>query len=337
MFLGIEGSANKIGVGLFSDGKIISNVRKTYCGPPGQGFLPKEVAAHHRAHICDLVERALTDGHSLRELEAVCFTRGPGMAPPLISMAIAARMLSMMYEKPLVAVNHCVAHIEMGRFATNCSNPVILYVSGGNTQVLGYSMGKYRIFGETIDIAAGNCLDRCARDLRIPNDPSPGFCIEQLAKGSSNLLELPYSVKGMDVAFSGISSQITKISSSQTASDICFSLQETSFAMLTEITERALAHMASNQVLIVGGVGCNLRLQRMMQDMLNDRDGSLCAMDDSYCIDNGAMIAFTGSLYYSKGMTVSIEGSSCKQRYLFAPFYLFRHRTDEEDIKWRDD
>lgn len=104
----------------------------------------------------------------------------------------------------MVGVNHCIGHIEMGRLATKAENPTILYVSGGNTQVIAYSEKRYRIFGETLDIAIGNCLDRFARLIGLSNDPSPGFNIEQLAKKGSNYIELPYVVKGMDVSFSGI-------------------------------------------------------------------------------------------------------------------------------------
>ena len=75
-----------------------------------------------------------------------------------------------------------LADIEMGRHITNSHNPIILYVSGGNTQVIAYSQQKYRIFGETLDIAVGNCLDRFARVVGLPNDPAPGYNIEQSAK-----------------------------------------------------------------------------------------------------------------------------------------------------------
>jgi N6-L-threonylcarbamoyladenine synthase len=184
----------------------------------------------------------------------------------------------------------------MGRVATRCRNPVVLYVSGGNTQVIAYSNNHYRIFGETIDVAVGNCLDRFARLLELSNDPSPGYNIEQLAKQSQprpgsregtkgNYVELPYIVKGMDVSFSGILTYIegeikTKLAKGEVAAaDLCYSLQETLFAMLIEITERAMAHTGADTVLIVGGVGCNRRLQEMMQMMAEDRGASLCAMD----------------------------------------------------------
>ena len=120
------------------------------------------------------------------------------MGAPLQTVAIVARTLSLMYKKPLIGVNHCVgrqclfflqstpshfyADIEMGRTITGAQNPVVLYVSGGNTQVIAYSQQRYRIFGETLDIAVGNCLDRFARVIGLPNDPSPGFNIEQWAK-----------------------------------------------------------------------------------------------------------------------------------------------------------
>lgn len=101
------------------------------------------------------------------------------------------------------------------------------------------------------------------------------------------------------MSFSGIISRIEKLYRSKnkpSIENVCFSLQEHVFAMLVEITERAMTQTGSSEVLLVGGVGCNLRLQTMMRIMLEERGGSLCAMDDSYCIDNGAMIAYTGQL-----------------------------------------
>lgn len=192
---------------------------------------------------------------------------------------------------------------------------------------------RYSIFGETLDVAVGNCFDRIARLLGLSNDPAPGWQIEQRAKEGKNvshisvsldafllvrclwctrcrhvhyltlstifsqLLSLPYTVKGMDVSFSGIITnleQLLKRDPKPSVEDVCFSLQENVFAMLVEITERAMAQTGSKEVLLVGGVGCNLRLQEMMSLMLDERNGALCAMDDRYCIDNGAMIAYTG-------------------------------------------
>lgn len=179
----------------------------------GTGFLPKETAEHHRKFVVELVRQAIKEaGIKPEELDCVCYTKGPGMGGPLRVCAVVARMLSQMWKKPLVGVNHCVAHIEMGRVVTGAKDPVALYVSGGNTQVrmampvsmpvtvsvalvllrapndsmvtytrilsdtqvISYSQERYRIFGETIDIAVGNCLDRFARIVKLSNDPSPG-------------------------------------------------------------------------------------------------------------------------------------------------------------------
>jgi N6-L-threonylcarbamoyladenine synthase len=352
--IGLEGSANKLGVGIISHpdptnnkgqktATILSNIRHTYVSPPGEGFLPKDTALHHRTHVASLILQTLNEANiPLSAINCICYTRGPGMGAPLQSVAIAARTLSLLWDLPLVGVNHCVGHIEMGRTITAATNPVVLYVSGGNTQVIAYAANRYRIFGETLDIAVGNCLDRFARVLAISNDPAPGYNIEQLAKSGRWLLDVPYAVKGMDVSFSGILARVEELAAQMhkgtllapdesgdkiTPEDLCFSLQETVFAMLVEITERAMAHVGSNQVLIVGGVGCNLRVQEMMGIMAASRGGSVYATDERFCIDNGIMIAHAGLLAFETGQVTKLEDSTCTQRF----------RTDDVYVGWRDD
>ncbi|MCJ1412618.1 putative tRNA threonylcarbamoyladenosine biosynthesis protein kae1 [Ptychographa xylographoides] len=347
--LGLEGSANKLGVGLIlhpnkgGPARVLSNIRHTFVSPPGEGFLPKDTAKHHRSWITPLVLQALKEaGITVDDIDCICYTKGPGMGAPLQSVAIAARTLSLLWAKELVGVNHCVGHIEMGREITGAQNPVVLYVSGGNTQVIAYASQRYRIFGEALDIAVGNCLDRFARTLYISNDPAPGYNIEQMAKKGQHLVDLPYAVKGMDCSFSGILAAIDILAEKQqngstawkdeetgeliTREDLCFSLQETVFAMLVEITERAMAHVGSSQVLIVGGVGSNERLQEMMGMMAKDRGGSVFATDERFCIDNGIMIAHAGLLAYRTGFRTPLVESTCTQRF----------RTDEVFVKWRN-
>lgn len=349
--IGLEGSANKLGVGIihhphplktkYNTAIILSNLRHTYHSPPGSGFLPKDTALHHRSHVAQLTLACLKEANiPLSAISCICYTKGPGMGAPLQSVAIAARTLSLLWDKPLVGVNHCVGHIEMGRTITHAQNPVVLYVSGGNTQVIAYASNRYRIFGETLDIAVGNCLDRFARTLNIPNDPAPGYNIEQLAKNGRHLLDIPYAVKGMDVSFSGILARMDELAAQMragtlkspegeaiTPEDLCFTLQETVFAMLVEITERAMAHVGSAQVLVVGGVGCNLRVQEMMGIMAESRGGSVYATDERFCIDNGIMIAHAGLLAFETGQTTSLGDSTCTQRF----------RTDDVWVGWRDD
>jgi len=346
--LGLEGSANKLGAGIIkhdADGSsiILSNVRHTYITPAGEGFLPRDTANHHREWALKVIKDAVKQsGLSMHDLDCICYTKGPGMGAPLQSVALVARTLSLLFSKPLVGVNHCVGHIEMGRDITGARDPVVLYVSGGNTQVVAYSRQCYRIFGETLDIAVGNCLDRFARVINLSNDPSPGHNIEQEAKKGTRLLPLPYTTKGMDVSLSGILTSVETLTLDKrfrpkgrphgpddldyfTPADLCFTLQETVFAMLVEITERAMAHIGSKEVLIVGGVGCNERLQEMMGIMAKERGGNIFATDERFCIDNGIMIAQAGLLAFRMGHQTPLEKSTCTQRF----------RTDEVHVAWR--
>ncbi|GAA6004667.1 hypothetical protein JCM11491_002186 [Sporobolomyces phaffii] len=428
--LGLEGSANKLGVGLIlhsppAQGEtsatgdpgtvsILSNIRHTYVTPPGEGFLPSDTARHHKRWINEVVDKALKQGKvTMEDVDVVCFTKGPGMGAPLQTVALVARTLALMYNKPLVGVNHCVGHIETGRLITNSPSPIVLYVSGGNTQVIAYSQQRYRIFGETLDIAVGNCLDRFARIIGLSNDPSPGANIESEAKKGKRLLSLPYATKGMDIMLGGILHAVeaytrdprfrpngssasksakkdkkaqamvgqeerrrraagegpqaalqdigfslekstppaASLSSSATSTadrtsnerteggeedddeeedvitpaDLCFSLQETIFSMLVEITERAMAHAGGKEVLIVGGVGCNKRLQEMMGIMAGERGGDIFATDERFCIDNGIMIAHAGLLSWRMGYETPLAETACTQRF----------RTDEVLVNWR--
>ncbi|RZF39531.1 hypothetical protein LSTR_LSTR001052 [Laodelphax striatellus] len=330
--IGFEGSANKLGIGIVEDGNVLSNCRRTFITPPGEGFMPKATAQHHRDNILEVLQEALDKAKiEPKDIDVVCYTKGPGMGAPLVSVAVVARCVAQLWNKPIVGVNHCIGHIEMGRVVTNSDNPTVLYVSGGNTQVISYARNRYRIFGETIDIAVGNCLDRFARVLKLSNDPSPGYNIEQMAKKGKKFFQLPYAVKGMDVSFSGLLSFIEDnaeklISSGEySPEDLCFSLQETVFAMLVETTERAMAHCGSQEVLLVGGVACNERLQQMMGEMCAERGAKVYATDERYCIDNGAMIAHAGSLLFTSGKATPWEETTITQRY----------RTDDVEVTWR--
>ncbi|EEC07229.1 O-sialoglycoprotein endopeptidase, putative [Ixodes scapularis] len=314
--IGFEGSANKLGVGIVRDGQVLSNPRVTYITPPGEGFLPRDTAVHHRAHVLDVLEKSLREANiTPDEIDVVCYTKGPGMGAPLVSVAVVARTVAQLWNKPIVGVNHCIGHIEMGRLITGADNPTVLYVSGGNTQVIAYSEKRYRIFGETIDIAVGNCLDRFARVLKLSNDPSPGYNIEQMAKRGKKLIPLPYVVKGMDVSFSGLLSFIEAESllsqSKCTPEDLCFSLQETVFAMLVETTERAMAH-----TVIQRGADCRRCWLYVLQYLyMYFKSFALKPPQTSqFCIDNGAMIAQAGWEMFRSNQTTPFEETTCTQR-----------------------
>lgn len=317
LVLGLEGTAWNLSAALFGD-DLIALHSSPYVPPKG-GIHPREAAQHHASMMKEVVSRVLTEPERVR---AVAFSQGPGLGPSLRTVATAARALSIALGVPLVGVNHCVAHVEIGRWATGFRDPIVLYASGANTQVLGYLNGRYRIFGETLDIGLGNALDKFARshDLQHPGGP----IIERFARQGS-YIELPYTVKGMDLAFSGLVSAAQE--STAPLEDVCFSLQETAFAMCVEVTERALAHAGKDEVLLVGGVGANARLQEMLRIMCEERGATFAVPERTFLGDNGAMIAYTGKVMLEHGATLPLRDSQIRPGY----------RADEVEVTWREE
>jgi N6-L-threonylcarbamoyladenine synthase/N6-L-threonylcarbamoyladenine synthase/protein kinase Bud32 len=323
--LGIEGTAHSIGVGIVdSECNILANEIKMY-RPKQGGIHPREAANHHAEYIVPLMKEAIDKAKvDFSDLDLVAFSQGPGLGPCLRTAATASRALALSLNVPIVGVNHCVAHLEIGRKTEGCENPVLLYVSGGNTQIIAFSNGKYRVFGETLDIGIGNMLDKFGRELNL-GFPA-GAKIEELAKAGDSLLDLPYSVKGMDVAFSGMLTAATNLyKKGEGKEDLCHSIQETTFAMLTEVTERAMAHTGLEEVLLGGGVASNKRLQDMLSVMAKERGANFACPPKSLCVDNGAMIAWMGLIMYEAGVRMEIEDTVIKQKF----------RTDDVVVSWR--
>ena len=315
--LGIEGTAWNLSAAVFEN-DLISLHSKPY-RPPKGGIHPREAAQHHASEMKAVVSKVLTEPETIT---GVAYSQGPGLGPCLRTVATAARSLAIGLGVPLVGVNHCVAHIEIGRFTTGCSDPVVLYASGANTQVIGYLNRRYRIFGETLDIGIGNAIDKFARSKGLPHPGGPA--IEALA-GTGSYVDLPYTVKGMDLTFSGLVSAARECKAP--IEDICYSLQETAFAMCTEVTERALAHTGKEEVLLVGGVGANRRLQEMLSQMCTDRGAALSVPEQRYLGDNGAMIAYTGKIMLESGYCVPPGESFVNPSY----------RSDQVEVTWRHD
>jgi N6-L-threonylcarbamoyladenine synthase len=326
--LGIESTAHTFGVGIVRHGKVIANVKKTYTTEKG-GIIPPEAAKHHAENKLSLYSEALeTAGIKEKEIEAIAFSQGPGLAPCLLEGLKFAKELSKKLAKPLVPVNHCVAHLEVGNI-TGAKNPVMLYTSGANTQIIAYASGKYRVFGETLDTGVGNFIDNFARlaGIGFPGGPA----IQKLASEGKNYIELPYSVKGMDIALSGVLTNLKqKLESGKySLEDLSFSLQETVFAMLIETAERALAHTGKKELLLGGGVACNSRLQEMCKIMCEERGAKLFVPDRSLLVDNGGMIAYLGEIMLKAGV---FEKDKKKIDNIDI---LPRQRTDEVEVKWK--
>ena len=316
--LGIEGTAWNLSASVFDD-SLISLASHAYA-PPSGGIHPREAAQHHASYARAVISEALEKADV--PIRAVAFSQGPGLGPCLRVVATAARALAASKAIPLIGVNHCIAHIEIGRFASGFEDPIVLYASGANTQVLGYLNGRYRIFGETLDIGIGNALDKFARSKNLAHPGGPK--IEAHAKGG-RYIPLPYTVKGMDLAFSGLMSAAKDAKAS--LQDVCYSFQETAFAMCTEVSERALAQTNKEQLILVGGVGANKRLQEMLHVMCEERGASCFVPEMKYLGDNGAMIAYTGRLMQEAGMTLSLKDSVVRPGF----------RADQAEVPWRKD
>ncbi|HEX9339823.1 MAG TPA: bifunctional N(6)-L-threonylcarbamoyladenine synthase/serine/threonine protein kinase [Thermoplasmata archaeon] len=323
--LGIEGTAHTVGVGIVDEHcRILANVYDMI-RPHQGGIHPREAANHHAELVVPLIAKAVdVAGIDLHDLDLVAFSQGPGLGPCLRTVATAARALALSLGVPILGVNHCVAHLEIGRGVTDAKDPVLLYVSGGNTQVIAFARGRYRVFGETLDIGVGNLLDKFAREcgLAFPGGP----ILEKLAREGSKLLALPYSVKGMDVAFSGmLTAALALRKQGASVADLAFSIQEVAFAMLTEVTERAMAHVGKEEVLLGGGVARNRRLQEMVGQMASDRGAKMFVPPGDLCIDNGAMIAWTGLEMHRGGVRMKVGDTVVDQRF----------RTDKVPVSWR--
>ncbi len=328
--IGIEGTAHTVGIGVVkqNNGKcsVLSNVLKIY-RPEQGGIHPREAANHHTLYIADLISESVKKANvSFSEIDLISFSKGPGLGPCLRTGATAARALSLTLGKPIIGVNHCVAHLEIGRGTlSDCTDPVLLYTSGANTQVIAFAEGRYRVFGETLDIGIGNCLDKFGRTVGL--DFPCGPAIEKLAINGNKYLDLPYSIKGMDIAFSGLLTAAEQYyRANKSLEDICYSIQETTFAALTEVTERAMAHTEKDEVLLGGGVAANKKLREMVQTMAKERGASFFVPTKDLCIDNGAMIAWLGVLMYKSGIRLKVEDSFIDQRF----------RTDMVDVTWRE-
>lgn len=309
-----------------SNGRILSDVGSTYIPPPGSGIHPREASRHHIEVAPKVVKQSLVQAKvNMKEIDAIAFSVGPGLGPCLRVGATIVRSLALYYNKPLIPVNHAIGHIELAIMLTRAKDPIVLLVSGGHTLITAFSLGRWRIFGETLDLTVGQLLDQFGREIGF-SSPS-GQRIEELAKKSPKYLLLPYTVKGNDVSLSGVLTSAKKLfHEGKDLESLCFSIQEIAFAMLAEVTERALAFTEKKEVLLAGGVAANKRLQEMLFEVSNRHGARFFVVPKDYSGDCGAQIAWTGLLAHSANISVDIEKSFVKQSW----------RLDKVDVKWRE-
>ena len=319
--LGIESTAHTAALGIIDDkGRIIADEKDMYVTEKG-GLIPLDIAKHHKKIFPELLKKI-----DAKDVDIISFSQGPGLAPCLLEGMRFAKQLSKKFKIPLVPVNHLISHLEIGKLLTKADSPVFILATGANTQLISLDGGKYRVTGESLDIGIGNALDKFGRNIGLGFPAGPK--IEELAK-KGNYIELPYSVKGQDLVFSGIVTEaINKFRKGATKEDLSCSLQETMFAMLCEVTERAMAHCEKKEALLIGGVAANKRLMEMLNIMCKERNAKFYSVPLKYSGDNAVMIGWQGTLqykankkYYNK---LKIDDIDIKPRW----------RADEVDVNW---
>lgn len=300
--LGIESTAHTFAIGILENRKILADQRSMYTSEKG-GIIPSEAANFHRKNKEEILKKALEEAKlNIEDIDILSFSQGPGLPPSLIVGKDFAKELAMVHNKPLVGVNHLCGHLEEGKFFTKVKDPVFVFVSGANTQIIAHEGGKYRVFGEALSVGLGNALDKFGRAVGLGFPAGPK--IEQLAK-KGKYIELPYVVKGMDVEFSGVVTHCINLhKKGAKIEDLCYSLQETGFSMLIEVTERALAHTGKKEALLIGGVAANQRFVEMLNIMCGERGAKAYACPLKYSGDNGVQIAIAGLLQYKYNYNV---------------------------------
>ena len=320
--LGIESTAHTIGIGIVDEDEVLAN-QKSMFQPDQGGIHPRKSAEFLYQHTLENLNNALSEADiNIGDIDAVAFSQGPGIPQCLDVGSVAARSLALKNEVPLIGVNHCLAHISIGARTTNAENPTTLYVSGGNSQIIQYRSGRYRVVGETLDIALGNALDKLARKMDYPHPGGPE--IERLAEKTDEIVELSYPIKGMDFSFSGLVTEVERKLDNISDEVLANSFQEHSYAAVVEALERAMSQEDSQEALLTGGVAMNNRLREMVRKMCEDRGAKAYFPPKEYCMDNGAMIAHQGLIELKNDRETSVEESGKKPDW----------RPDEVEVNW---
>ncbi len=295
---------NTLGIGILQDGKVLANIHDIY-KPKNEGLIPRKIADHHAEVFKRILRENLEKARiSINDIDLIAFSQGPGIGAALSVGTAGAKYLAARYDKPIIGVNHPYAHVKITEHTTGLADPLILYVSGGNSQILVREGEWYHVLGETLDIGIGNLFDTFGRALGL--EYAHGSVLEQLAK-SGKYVELPYTVKGMNLVFSGLLTQASKLIETHSKEDLTYSLMETAFSMSCEATERALFLTKKKSVVVCGGVAQNRRLQGMLRTMCDEDGVAFGVAADEFNRDNGAMIAYAGEVLYKKFGTKSLD------------------------------
>lgn len=316
--LAIESSCDDTSAAVLSDGYLLSNVIASQKVHEAYGGVVPELASRaHQQNIIPVVHEAIKQsGIAKDELSAIAFTRGPGLMGSLLVGTSFAKGLSLSLNIPLIEVNHLQAHIlahfiqTKGEEKENPKFPFLcLLVSGGNSQiVLVKSPRDMEIIGQTIDDAAGEAFDKCAKVMGLPYPGGP--VIDRLAKeGNENAFQLcKPQIPNYDYSFSGLKTSFLYLLRDElkknpnfieeNKNDLCASLQHTVIDILMTKLRKAVKDLGIKQVAVAGGVSANSALRAAFEDHAKRYKWTIHIPKFSYTTDNGAMVAIAGYFKY---------------------------------------
>ncbi len=319
--LAIESSCDDTSVAVIRDGYVLSNmianqdIHRAY-----GGVVPELASRAHQANIVPVTDQALRRaGIEINDIQAVAFTRGPGLLGSLLVGTSFAKGFALAKDIPVIEVNHLHAHalvhfiVEKDKEKPLPSFPFLcLLVSGGHTRILIMkSHLEMEVIGNTIDDAAGEAFDKCGKVMGLPYPAGP--IIDKMAEsGNKNAFIFPKpSVKGLDFSFSGLKTSFLyflrdKINTDpyfieNNKADLCASLQHIIVSILISKLVKASIETGIKQIGIAGGVSANSGLRKAVREEAEKRDWDLFIPDLRYTTDNAAMIGIAGYFKYLRG------------------------------------
>lgn len=312
--LGIESSCDETGIALYKMGTgLLAHALHTQIAMHSEygGVVPELASRDHVRRVIPLVRQVLQEaGVSLKQIDAIAYTQGPGLGGALLVGASVANALAFALDLPTIGIHHLEGHL----LSPLLSDPapefpfVALLVSGGHTQLMRVDgIGEYQLLGETLDDAAGEAFDKSAKLLGLGYPGGPALAA-LAAQGRPDIYKLPRPMLrsgDFDFSFSGLKTAVlTLVKQSnnelQTRADIAYAAQEAIIDVLAHKAKAALAHTGLDQLVVAGGVGANKMLRERLTHDIEKRGGRVFYPDLEFCTDNGAMIAFAGALRLAK-------------------------------------
>jgi N6-L-threonylcarbamoyladenine synthase len=304
--LGLETSCDETGLALYdSEHGLIGQVLYSQIKLHAEygGVVPELASRDHVRKMIPLINQLLEQSNiTKQQIDAVAYTRGPGLMGALMTGALFGRTLAFALNKPAIGVHHMEGHMLAPLLsATPPEFPfVALLVSGGHTQLMAaHAMGQYELLGESIDDAAGEAFDKVAKMMKLPYPGGPN--IAKLAlQGDAKAFEFPRPIlhQGLDFSFSGlktaVSVQLKKLGEENRDADVAASFQEAVVDTLVKKSFKALKQTGLKRLVIAGGVSANLRLREQLEMSLQKIQAQVYYAEPALCTDNGAMIAFAG-------------------------------------------